>query len=115
VSDCSEALEKLDEFKPDMVIMDEESLGVGSWSTCSKLRQVLNIPIILMSRDFRDETWMLAVEAGADFYLKKPFSYVELVARVKAILRRYRTVATGERLNKKQLNELSRILTLPSR
>ncbi len=55
--------EKLDEFKPDMVIMDEESLGVGGWSTCSKLRQVLNIPIILISRDFRDETWMSAVEA----------------------------------------------------
>ncbi|GAH75121.1 unnamed protein product, partial [marine sediment metagenome] len=46
-------------------------------------------------KDSGGEAWMRAVEAGADFYLKKPFSYRELVARVKAILRRYRRTAGG--------------------
>ena len=90
VPDYSEALLKLDEFKPNMIIMDKESAGIEGWTACSELREAHDVAIILMGKDSGSEAWMRAVEAGADFYLKKPFSYRELVARVKAILRRYR-------------------------
>jgi len=89
VPDCSEALLKLDEFKPNMVIIDKELAGIEDWTACSELRQAHDVAIILMGKDSSGEAWMRAVEAGADFYLKKPFSYLVLVARVKAILRRY--------------------------
>ncbi len=85
-----EALLKLDEFKPDMVIMDTDLPGTDSWTACSELRQALGVPIVLMGRDSGGKAWKRAVEAGADLYLKKPFSCRELVARVKAILRRYK-------------------------
>jgi len=87
----SEALLKLDAFKPNMVIMDKESAGIEGWTACSELRQAHDVAIILMGKDSSGEAWMRAVEAGADFYLKKPFSYRELVARVKAILRRHKS------------------------
>ena len=90
VPDYFEALLKLDEFKPNMVIMDKESVGIEGWTACSQLRQAHDVAIILTGKDSGGEAWMRAVEAGADFYLKKPFSYRELPARVKAILRRYR-------------------------
>ncbi len=90
VPDYFEALLKLDEFKPNMVIMDKESVGIEGWTACSQLRQAHDVAIILMGKDSGGEAWTRAVEVGADFYLKKPFSYRELPARVKAILRRYR-------------------------
>jgi len=90
VPDYFEALLKLDEFKPNMVIMDKESVSIEGWTACSQLRQAHDVAIILMGKDSGGEAWTRAVEAGADFYLKKPFSYRELPARVKAILRRYR-------------------------
>lgn len=95
VPDYSEALLKLDEFKPNMVIMDKESAGIEGWTACSELRQAHDVAIILMGKDSSGEVWMRAVEARADFYLKKPFSYLVLVARVKAILRRYGRSARG--------------------
>ena len=91
VPDYLEALLKLDEFKPNMIIIDKESAGIEGWTACSELRQAHDVAIILMGKDSSGEAWMRAVEAGADFYLKKPFSYRELVARVKAILRRHKS------------------------
>ena len=90
VPDYLEALLELDEFKPDIVIVDEVLPGGNGIEACSLLRNTFSIPVILLGEDSSDKAWMRAVEAGADLYLKKPFSYLELVARVKAILRRYK-------------------------
>jgi len=84
-----EALLKLDEFKPDIIIMDEVLPSRDGIGACAQLRSNFGIPIILLGKDSTGKQWAKAVEAGADFYLKKPFGYRELVARVKAILRRY--------------------------
>lgn len=85
-----EALMKLDEFRPDMIIIDEVLPHRDVGEACCQLHRNLGIPIILLGRDSTSHAWAKAVEAGADFYLKKPFSYLELVARTKAILRRYK-------------------------
>ena len=89
VADYRQALAKLHEFKPDMVIVGEVLPGEDSMEACSRLHSTFGIPTILLGKDSGGEIWTKAVEAGADLYLKKPFSYRELAARIRAILRRY--------------------------
>ncbi len=90
VPDYSESLLKLDEFKPDIVIMDEVLLGGDGMEVCYQLQSTFGIPVVLLGEDCSDEVWERVMEAEADLYLIKPFSYRELVARVRAILRRYK-------------------------
>ena len=90
VSDYPEALTKLDEFKPDMVIMDVVSPGGDGMDACYQIYNTFGIPVILLGEDSSDEMWGRVMEAEADLYLVKPFGYPELVARIKAILRRYK-------------------------
>ncbi len=91
--DYPEALLKLDEFKPDIAIVDEALPGGDGKDACSRLRNAFGIPVILLGAGSGGEAWMRAVEAGADFYFERPIKYREAVARVKAILRRYKKVA----------------------
>jgi len=86
-SDHLEALSRLDELKPDLVILGE-GLTVDSFEACRQLRQAVDIPILMLGEVPRDIAWPKAVDCGADLYLVKPISCPELVARIKAILRR---------------------------
>ena len=90
VSDYPEALSKLDESKPDIVIMDEALPSKDSMEACSELYFSFGIPVVLLGEDASDEVWERVMEVGADLYQLKPFGYLPLVARVKAILRRYK-------------------------
>jgi len=90
VSDYYEAYLRLDEVDPDMVIVDEVLPCGDGWDACHRLRNTFGIPVILLGKNPSGKAWMRAVEAGADLYLRKPFSYLELAARVKAILQRYK-------------------------
>lgn len=83
-----EALSALDWLKPDLIVLGERP-QVDSFKICSQLRQVVDIPILILGTIPGDTAWVKATAAGADFYLLKPFYHLELVARVKAILRRY--------------------------
>jgi len=93
VADYPEALAKLDEFSPDMAIVDEVLPGGDGKYACSQLHSAFGIPVILLGKDSSGEAWMAAVQAGADFYFTKPSPHQELVTRVKAILRRYKRAA----------------------
>ena len=84
-----EALLRLDDFKPDLVVLDEELPLIDGWEACYQLNRTFGIPVILLGDDSSGDVWIRAVQAGADFYLKMPCSGLELVARVKTILRRY--------------------------
>jgi len=86
-SDHLEALSRLTQLKPDLIILGE-GLPMDSFEVCWQLRQVLDIPIVILGRTPRDTGWDKAVQNGADCYIVKPFYHSELVARVKAILRR---------------------------
>ena len=83
-----EVLSRRDELEPQLIILGE-GLPIDSFEACSQLRQAVDIPILMVGTVPSEEAWTRVVEVGADFYLVKPFSYVELVARVKALLRRY--------------------------
>jgi len=86
-SDHLEALSRLAQLKPDLIILGE-GLPVDSFEVCQQLRQTLDTPIVMLGKALRATGWVKAVQSGADCYLVKPFHHSELVARVKAILRR---------------------------
>lgn len=93
VLEVAEWTPKLAEFKPDIAIVDEILPSENGKDVCSQLHNSFGIPVILLGKDSSGEAWMRAVEAGADFYFTKPASHQEVVARVKAILRRYKKAA----------------------
>ncbi len=93
-----EALSRLDELKPQLIILGE-GLPIDSFEACSQLRQAVDVPILMVGGVPSDKAWTRVVEVGADFYLVKPFGYLELVARVKALLRRHEW---GNRKNDKE-------------
>ncbi len=86
-SDPLEVLAMLSELKPDLIILGE-GLPVDSFEICYQLRQVVDVPILMMGTVPRATGWVKAVKSGADSYLEKPVGCLELVARMKAILRR---------------------------
>ncbi len=89
VPNFPEALLKLADFKPDLVIMDAVLPGGDGMDACYQLRNTLGVPVVLIgSEKSSAELWERVLEAEADLYLVKPLRYRELVARVKAILRR---------------------------
>ena len=81
----------IENLVPDIIILDEiHQNGNDSFAVCKHLHDAFGIPVILLGRDSSSEAWRRAVEAGADLYLRKPFSNLVLAARVRAILRRYK-------------------------
>jgi len=96
VRDYPEALLKIDEFKPDIAIVDEALSNRAGREACYQLHSALGIPVIVLGEDSSEEVWERVTEVEADLYLIKPFSYRELVARIKAILRRYKKAAGGD-------------------
>ena len=90
VPDYSQTLQRLYEFKVDLVVMDSFLPDWDGFEACSELRSRFDIPVILLGQDSGDRVWERVMEADADHYEVKPCRYLALVARAKAILRRYR-------------------------
>jgi len=83
------ALLSLQVFNPDMIILNHVS--DESLETCHQLHNAFYIPVILLGDDYSPDIWRRAlIVAEADFYVRKPFDMEELVAGMKAILRRYK-------------------------
>jgi len=83
------AIESFKTFAPNIVILDIMLPGADGWQVCREIRQISNIPIIMLSAKGETFDKVLGLELGADDYIVKPFEPKELVARVKAVLRRY--------------------------
>ncbi len=86
----NDALEKLDSFKPDLVILDLMLPDIDGFEVCRRMRARSDVPILMLTARKEDIDKIIGLELGADDYSTKPFNPRELVARVKAILRRYR-------------------------
>ena len=92
-----EALEAIRRDKPALVVLDLMLPGLDGFEICKKLRAENNqVPIILLTARDEDVDKILGLELGADDYMTKPFNPRELVARVKAILRRLDRPASGD-------------------
>jgi len=76
-------------YAPSIVVLDIMLPGADGWQVCREIRKVSSIPIIMLSAKGETFDKVLGLELGADDYLVKPFEPKELVARIKAVLRRY--------------------------
>lgn len=72
-----------------LVILDIMMDGMSGYQVCMKLREQSDVPILFLTAKSKDSDLTLGFSAGGDDYLSKPFSYTELLARVKGLLRRY--------------------------
>ena len=84
-----EALRMFKESPPNLMLLDVMLPGMDGWQVCREVRKTSNIPIIMLTA--KDETFdkVLGLELGADDYVVKPFEMKELVARIKAVSRRF--------------------------
>ena len=89
VGDGEEALRVFPEFQPNLILLDLMLPGIAGYQVCRELRRTSQVPIIMLSAKGEIFDKVLGLELGADDYMIKPFDSKELVARVKAVLRRY--------------------------
>lgn len=87
-SDGLEALQALQEHKPDLVVLDVMMPNMDGLTACQKIREFSDIPIILLTAKADDMDKLIGFDHGADDYLTKPFNILELKARIRALLRR---------------------------
>jgi DNA-binding response OmpR family regulator len=87
--DGKEGLKSAYEFHPALVILDVMLPGMDGWDLCTRLRELSNVPILMLTARAAESDMLRGFELGADDYLKKPFSKAELEARVRALLRRH--------------------------
>jgi DNA-binding response OmpR family regulator len=94
--DGNEGLRLFRNRHPTLVVLDLMLPGVDGYEVCRQIRKESNIPIIMLTARGDDVDRIVGLELGADDYLTKPFNPRELVARVKAVLRRYTPTPTPE-------------------
>jgi DNA-binding response OmpR family regulator len=94
VNDGEEALRAFEQDTPNLILLDLMLPGMDGYQVCREIRQKSNVPIIMLSAKGEIFDKVLGLELGADDYILKPFDSKELVARVKAVLRRYEPVRT---------------------
>jgi two-component system response regulator MtrA len=91
-----QVMSAFNEFKPDVVLLDWMLPGMDGVSVCRQIRSTSGVPIIMLTARSDTRDVVTGLEAGADDYITKPFKNVELIARIRARLRR--TDELGERL-----------------
>lgn len=102
VGDGEAALKEFPVFKPNIVLLDLMLPGMDGYQVCRELRTSSQVPIIMLSAKGEIFDKVLGLELGADDYMIKPFDSKELVARVKAVLRRYQAGPAAAAADKQQ-------------
>lgn len=95
--DGAEALAKIRSLRPALVVLDLMLPELDGWEVCRRVRATSDVPIIMLTARSEDVDKIVGLELGADDYLTKPFNPRELVARVRAVLRRYERAAKPTR------------------
>ncbi|MBZ2174221.1 response regulator transcription factor [Schnuerera sp. xch1] len=93
------ALSAFNQENPDVIILDIMLPGADGITLCRNFREIRMVPIIMLTAKGEEADRVLGLEMGADDYVSKPFSPRELIARIKAILRRTKILDTSEHLN----------------
>ena len=88
VGDGSAALQEVEKFEPDLIVLDIMLPGMSGLEVCRKVRATSTTPVIMLTARGEEIDRVLGLEVGADDYLAKPFSFRELLARIRSILRR---------------------------
>jgi DNA-binding response OmpR family regulator len=92
--DGLDALSKLDSVKVDLAIIDVMMPKMDGWELCQELKATFDIPVLMLTAKGETSQKLKGFQLGTDDYLVKPFEPLELVARVKALLKRYRIEAS---------------------
>jgi DNA-binding response OmpR family regulator len=97
-SDGREGLRSLHSWRPDLVVLDVSMPGLDGWETLERIRDVTEVPVLMLTALARELDKVRGLKAGADDYVTKPFGRQELLARVEALLRRGRAERGGDTL-----------------
>lgn len=92
VHNGEDALKAFETFKPNLILLDLMLPGIDGYDVCKEIRKTSSVPIIMLSAKGETFDKVLGLELGADDYIIKPFDSKELVARVKAVLRRFKPI-----------------------
>jgi DNA-binding response OmpR family regulator len=84
-----EAMDAIEKERPDLVLLDIVLPGMDGFHLCQEIRRFSDVPIVMLSARDAEVDKVRGLEMGADDYITKPFSHLELLARVRAVLRRY--------------------------
>ncbi len=90
------ALRQVFQHRPALVLLDVSMPVMDGWETCRRIREMTDVPVIMLTARDTDQDVARGLDIGADDYVTKPFSPIELVARIRAVLRRKGQVRTGE-------------------
>lgn len=96
VNDGEEAIRNFSSYEPNLVLLDLMLPGIDGYEVCREIRKTSSTPIIMLSAKGEIFDKVLGLELGADDYMIKPFDTKELVARVKAVLRRFHPVSVQQ-------------------
>lgn len=88
VGNGQEAVDRFERARPDLVLLDLMLPGLSGTEVCRQIRQKSSVPVIMLTAKDSEIDKVVGLEIGADDYVTKPYSYRELVARIKAVLRR---------------------------
>src|SRR5256714_13462127 len=95
-SDGKQALEQIETHQPDLVLLDVMMPKMDGFTVCQRVREFSAVPIIIVTARGQDQDKIRGLDLGADDYLTKPFSVDELLARVRAVLRRTQFMANDQ-------------------
>jgi len=95
-SDGQQALEQIEQHVPDLVLLDVMMPRMDGFTVCQRVREFSAVPIIIVTARGQDQDKVRGLDLGADDYLTKPFSIEELLARVRAVLRRAQFTASEQ-------------------
>jgi DNA-binding response OmpR family regulator len=95
-TDGEEALESFSTIPVDLILLDVMLPRMDGFAVCQRIRQFSNVPIIILTAKGEEQDRVRGLDVGADDYLVKPFSVMELLARVRAVLRRAQVSETGQ-------------------
>lgn len=98
-----EALEKIRNERPDLILLDVNMPGIGGLEACREIRESSDVPIIMLTVRSAEKDKVRALDAGADDYVVKPFSMEELLARIRAALRRSPTAESMHPFHSEEL------------
>jgi two-component system KDP operon response regulator KdpE len=104
VSSGEQAVELVPKLKPDLILLDVNLPGISGVDTCRELRRITDAPIIMLTVRSAERDKVVALDAGADDYVTKPFGIEELLARIRASLRRHPSVDTLPPFEAKELS-----------
>jgi DNA-binding response OmpR family regulator len=91
-SDGKQAIEQIEQYLPDLVLLDVMMPKLDGFMVCRRVREFSTVPIIIVTAHGQDQDKVRGLDLGADDYLTKPFSVNELLARVRAVLRRVQSI-----------------------